>query len=47
MSYDAVLKERFGTDGFSTSEFRDNRRVIAAPQRLAAIPVLARRHCGQ
>ena len=23
----AVLRERFGADGFTTSEFRDNRRL--------------------
>jgi NADH-quinone oxidoreductase subunit C len=28
------LHERFGADGFTTSEFRDNRRVHVAPERL-------------
>lgn len=28
------LRERFGADGFTTSEFRDNRRVHVAPERL-------------
>jgi NADH-quinone oxidoreductase subunit C len=30
----AKLRERFGADGFTTSEFRDNRRVHVAPERL-------------
>jgi NADH-quinone oxidoreductase subunit C len=41
MTYDAVLallRERFGPDGFTTSEFRDNRRIIVPPDRL--YPVL-------
>jgi NADH-quinone oxidoreductase subunit C len=46
MSYDAVLKERFGADGFSTSEFRDNRRVIVVPQRLAAVLKCLKEECG-
>ena len=32
----ARLRERFGADGFTTSEFRDNQRVHAAPERLFA-----------
>jgi NADH-quinone oxidoreductase subunit C len=30
----AALKERLGADGFSTSQFRDNRRLHVAPARL-------------
>ena len=30
------LREKFGADGFTTSEFRDNRRVHVAPERLYA-----------
>jgi NADH-quinone oxidoreductase subunit C len=33
----AVLREQLGADGFTTSEFRDNRRVIVAPERLYAV----------
>src|SRR5260370_25672982 len=48
MSYDALLtalRERFGPDGFVTSEFRDNRRVIVAPARLYAfLECLKREH---
>jgi NADH-quinone oxidoreductase subunit C len=46
MSYDAVLKERFGAAGFSTSEFRDNRRVIVVPQRLFAVLQCLKQECG-
>lgn len=46
MSYDAILQERFGADGFSTSEFRDNRRVIVAPQRLLAVLKCLKQECG-
>ncbi len=40
MSHEAVLsklRERFGADGFTTAEFRDNFRVIVAPARLHAV----------
>ncbi len=36
-AWEDILKERFGADGFTTSEFRDNRRVIVAPERLYAL----------
>jgi NADH-quinone oxidoreductase subunit C len=31
------LRERFGADGFTTSEFRDNRRVHVTPESLYAV----------
>jgi len=37
MAFDAIqtsLRERFGSDSFTTSEFRDNRRVQVAPNRV-------------
>ena len=37
MTHDEVLarlRERFGADSFTTSEFRDNRRVLVSPERL-------------
>jgi NADH-quinone oxidoreductase subunit C len=40
MTHDDVLtrlREKFGADAFSTSEFRDNRRVIVPPDRLFAV----------
>ena len=39
MPYEEVLRQRIGADGFTTSEFRDNRRVIVPPPRLYAVPV--------
>jgi NADH-quinone oxidoreductase subunit C len=33
----SLLKDRFGPDGFTTSEFRDNRRVIVPPARVFAV----------
>jgi NADH-quinone oxidoreductase subunit C len=46
MAYETVLRERFGPDGFTTSEFRDNRRVIVAPERLYAVLECLKRECG-
>jgi NADH-quinone oxidoreductase subunit C len=42
----AVLRERFGADGFTTSEFRDNRRVIVPPARLHAVLKCLKQECG-
>jgi NADH-quinone oxidoreductase subunit C len=33
----AKLRERFGADAFTTSEFRDNRRIHVTPQRLTEV----------
>jgi NADH-quinone oxidoreductase subunit C len=40
------LRERFGADGFQTSEFRDNRRVLVAPDRLYAVLEFLKGQCG-
>src|SRR5262249_29910 len=37
---------RFGADSFSTSQFRDNRRVILAPQRLFDFLRCLKEDCG-
>lgn len=37
MSFDAILKERFGTDSFAASQFRDNQRVVVAAEKLYPI----------
>jgi NADH-quinone oxidoreductase subunit C len=37
MPYAEVLRERFGSDGFTASAFRDNHRAIVAPERLFAV----------
>ena len=42
----AHLKSRFGADGFATSEFRDNRRIIAQPSNLFAVLASLRGECG-
>jgi NADH-quinone oxidoreductase subunit C len=46
MPYDTVLTERFGADAFTTSAFRDNRRVIVRPERLFAILTCLKNECG-
>jgi NADH-quinone oxidoreductase subunit C len=37
MSFVDALTARFGADGFETSEFRDNRRVVVTPERLIEV----------
>jgi NADH-quinone oxidoreductase subunit C len=46
MAYEDTLKERFGADSFTTSQFRDNRRVIVAPQRLLEFLKCLKEECG-
>jgi NADH-quinone oxidoreductase subunit C len=46
MAYETILTERFGTEGLSTSTFRDNRRVVVAPERLYAVLECLKRECG-
>ena len=41
------LRERFGTDSFTTSELRDNRRVHVAPPQLFAILEFLALHRGE
>jgi NADH-quinone oxidoreductase subunit C len=36
-AWEEILKERFGPDGFTTSAFRDNRRVVVPPDRVYAV----------
>jgi NADH-quinone oxidoreductase subunit C len=45
MAYEDTLKERFGADSFTTSQFRDNRRVIVAPQRLLDFLTCLKEEC--
>jgi NADH-quinone oxidoreductase subunit C len=40
------LRERLGAEAFTTSEFRDNRRVHVAPDRLYAALECLKRECG-
>ena len=49
MTHDDVLarlRGRLGADGFTTSEFRDNRRVIVPPARLFECLQLLKQECG-
>jgi NADH-quinone oxidoreductase subunit C len=49
MTHDEILtrlRERFGNDGFTTSEFRDNRRLHVAPERLYAFLEFLKQGCG-
>lgn len=46
MPYEDVLKARFGPEGFTTSEFRDNRRVIVTPERLYEALQCLKQECG-
>ncbi len=42
----SALKERPGPDGFTTSEFRDNRRIIVSPTRLFSTLECLKEKCG-
>jgi NADH-quinone oxidoreductase subunit C len=49
MTHDEILtqlRERFGTDGFTTSEFRDNRRVVVPVERVYAVLEYLKQRCG-
>src|SRR5262245_46248280 len=46
MSYVEKLSQRFGPDGFTTSEFRDNRRVTVARDRLFDVLKYLKEECG-
>ncbi len=49
MTHDATLarlRERFGADAFTTSEFRDNRRVVVPPARLFDFMKCLKEECG-
>jgi NADH-quinone oxidoreductase subunit C len=41
-----ILRDRFGTDRFATSEFRDNFRVIVAPTQVFAALQCLKNDCG-
>jgi len=40
------LQQRFSADGFTTSEFRDNLRLIVKPDRLYALLECLKQQCG-
>jgi NADH-quinone oxidoreductase subunit C len=46
MTYEEVLREQFGADGFTTAVFRDNRRVLVKPENLFAVLQTLKERCG-
>jgi NADH-quinone oxidoreductase subunit C len=49
MTFDAIcntLREKFGSDSFSISEFRDNRRVVIGPGRVPTVMKCLKEECG-
>jgi NADH-quinone oxidoreductase subunit C len=40
------LREKFGADGFTTSDFRDNRRIIVSAERAYALLEFLKEQCG-
>jgi NADH-quinone oxidoreductase subunit C len=46
MTFEETLKERFGAESFSISQFRDNRRVIVTADRLLPFLRCLKESCG-
>lgn len=46
MPYEDTLRERLGPDGFTTSSFRDNRRLVVTPDRLVTALTCLKDTCG-
>ncbi|HWG42058.1 MAG TPA: NADH-quinone oxidoreductase subunit C [Gemmataceae bacterium] len=49
MTYEAIinkLREKFGADGFTTTDFRDNHRIIAPAERVFGVLEFLKRQCG-
>jgi NADH-quinone oxidoreductase subunit C len=46
MTYETVLQERFGAGSFTTTTFRDNRRVIVPAERVYAVLECLKQECG-
>src|SRR5262245_44465286 len=49
MTHDTIeqqLRFRFGPDGLSAAQFRDNRRVTVAPERVLDVLRLLKEECG-
>ena len=45
-AYEATLKQRFGEGSFTTAQFRDNRRVLVAPENVYALLECLKNECG-
>src|SRR5206468_8897239 len=46
MPADDIVRERLGTDGFSTSDFRDNHRIVVPAEKLYAALEALKDHGG-
>src|SRR6266849_4003487 len=46
MTYEEILQRRFGPGSFTTSQFRDNRRVAVAPERIYPVLECLKLECG-
>ena len=46
MDYETVLRQRFGPGSFTTSQFRDNKRLIVPPARVFEFLQCLRERCG-
>jgi len=46
MSYETTLTEHFGADGFTTSQFRDNKRIIVTAERVFEVLKCLKEECG-
>jgi NADH-quinone oxidoreductase subunit C len=49
MTHEAIinkLREKFGIDGFTTSDFRDNHRIIAPAERVFGVLEVLKGQCG-
>lgn len=45
-TYEDVLKQHFGAECYTTSQFRDNRRLIIAADKVFAFLECLKQHCG-
>jgi NADH-quinone oxidoreductase subunit C len=46
MPYEAILRERFGPEVFTTSEFRGDHRIVVAPPKLFELLQCLKQDCG-
>jgi NADH-quinone oxidoreductase subunit C len=46
MQYESVLQSRFGADSFTTSQFRDNRRIAVPSVHLFDVLKVLKEECG-
>jgi NADH-quinone oxidoreductase subunit C len=46
MHYESVLQSRFGQGSFTTSQFRDNRRIVVSPRQLFDVLKVLKEECG-